>query len=296
LVDTSRRRRVDARDADAWTRASDVIMRAVSSRRSGVVAARVASRRDVRRRTARQGADFLADDRKSYGEWGVDGIRQNSSSMAAMSGSWESAAREVWLRHGVRSETRLARLLILGSRRDRTSGALGELFRDPAAIELMCETLERLLPGVSAGTVFHKCPEAGSTCVDAAATQRQLVRVRSALPVARVRLERVIEGAPILLVASEESASRADAATRALARALEVGLDDERLRETVESGPDLLFMTTEAIDIAVEEMRVLNDCLHHRTLADFVAAHAEALSQTHVRLSLAQTIQMRRDR
>lgn len=226
----------------------------------------------------------------------MDGIRQNSSSMAAMSGAWEGAAREVWLRHGVRSETRLARLLILGSRRDRTSGALGELFRDPAAIALMCETLERLLPGVSAGAVFHKCPEAGATCVDAAATQRQLVRVRSAIPVARVRLERVIEGAPVLLIASEQDASRADAATRALARALEVGLDDERLRETLESGPDLLFMTTEAIDVAVEEMKALNDCLHHPTLADFVAAHAEALSQTHVRLSLAQTIQMRRER
>jgi hypothetical protein len=255
----------------------------------------VSTRRRTRQRARSSctGVDFADDDRKAYGEWGADGLRQCSSTQAAMAGEWEGACRDAWWRRGVRSETKLARLIILGSRHRRD--VVGEVFRDANAIDAMCETLERLVPGVSPGAVFHKCPEAGVVMVDALRAQRQLVMVRTSLAaMTTLDMARVIDGAPQLLVVGDLSG--VERALESLAEALGVPPDDARLRETIESSPDALFLTREEISIAAEDLLALNDSLRHPTLADFVAAHAEALVFPHMRCSLKHTLELRRGR
>ena len=83
-------------------------------------------------------------------------------------------------------------------------------------------------------------------------------------------------------------------ATRALAAAMDVSLDDERLRAVVESTAEVLFEEPGAIQRAIDEMKPLNDGLHHPSLADFVVEYAEALVVPYIRQTLAQTLAMRR--
>ena len=263
------------------------------------VATRVALARGSARATTRarrpRAVDFRDDDRRSYGEWGVDGIAQNSLAMHAMSGAWESDARRAWREVGVDSETRVTRLLILGNRHRKDE--VGEIFRDHHAIATMCEALERFCgEGVRAGEVFHKCPEAALVCVDAAKIQRALVNVRAALSMKEVCLGRVVERAPrCLLAAGDADAMKGlGDATRALAAAMDVSLDDERLRAVVESTAEVLFEEPGAIQRAIDEMKPLNDGLHHPSLADFVVEYAEALVVPYIRQTLAQTLAMRR--
>jgi hypothetical protein len=215
--------------------------------------------------------------------------------MHAMSGAWESDARRAWREVGVDSETRVTRLLILGNRHRKDE--VGEIFRDHHAIATMCEALERFCgEGVRAGEVFHKCPEAALVCVDAAKIQRALVNVRAALPMKEVCLGRVVERAPrCLLAAGDADAMKGlGDATRALAAAMDVSLDDERLRAVVESTAEVLFEEPGAIQRAIDEMKPLNDGLHHPSLADFVVEYAEALVVPYIRQTLAQTLAMRR--
>ena len=234
--------------------------------------------------------DFRDDDARSHGEWGADGIAQNSSSMAAMRQAWEADALDAWRRHGTMNETRAQRLLNLGSRHRRD--ALGEVYRDPDAIEAMCATIERFLPGVRAGEVFHKCPECAVTCADAAATQRALVLVRESMPVPAVDVRRVVERAPRVLIMTPAEGRNACEVTKALAEALGVELDDESVRDILESAAEVLFEEPATIRNAVREMEPLNRS--HPTLASFVAEHAEALVAPGIRASLAQTLAMRK--
>lgn len=234
--------------------------------------------------------DFRDDDARSHGEWGADGIAQNSSSMAAMRQAWEADALDAWRRHGTMNETRAQRLLNLGSRHRRD--ALGEVYRDPDAIEAMCATIERFLPGVRAGEVFHKCPECAVTCADAAATQRALVLVRESMPVPAVDVRRVVERTPRVLIMTPAEGRNACEVTKALAEALGVELDDESVRDILESAAEVLFEEPATIRNAVREMEPLNRS--HPTLASFVAEHAEALVAPGIRASLAQTLAMRK--
>ena len=109
-----------------------------------------AGARTGRRSTRARAVDFRDDDRRSYGEWGVDGIAQNSAAFAAMREAWEDDARRAWRDVGVDSETRVTRLLILGNR--HRTDEVGEIFRDHLAIAAMCEALETYCgEGVRAG-------------------------------------------------------------------------------------------------------------------------------------------------
>ena len=233
--------------------------------------------------------NFKDDDRRSYGEWGDDGLRQNSSSMANMTAEWEDEARRVWMSRGA-SETRVVRLLILGSKH-RKDG-VGEIFRDVVAIERMCATLERLVDGVRSPEIFHRVPEAALVCVDESALTRAIVRLRSAVPIQDLNLSRVIEKAPKLLMLDDaDDISRVTDSCHALSDALGVTLHDKRLQKIVEETPDCLFQESEVIKSAVEEMRPLNE--HYPSLADFIADHSEALVVPHMRQTLAHTHAMR---
>jgi len=240
--------------------------------------------------TACEDFHFRDDNARSYGEWGLTGLRQNSSAMASMRETWEEAAVDAWRRHGAQSEMRTQRLIILGSRGRPTS--LRELYRDPEAIEAICGTIERFLPGVRAAEVFHKCPEAAVTCADAAATQHALMRVRASVPVTALDLRRVVESAPRVLVMTLKEEGNAVEVTKALAEALGVGLDDESVRDVVERAAEVLFEDPTTIRNAVREMEPLNRS--HPTLGSFVAEHAEALVAPSIRRSLAQTLAMRK--
>ena len=99
---------------------------------------------------------------RSHGEWGADGIAQNSSSMAAMRQAWEAARSTRGADTATMNEAAGPAIVKPGPRHRRD--ALGEVYRDPDAIEAMCATIERFLPGVRAGEVFHKCPECAVTC------------------------------------------------------------------------------------------------------------------------------------
>jgi hypothetical protein len=80
--------------------------------------------------------------------------------------------------------------------------------------------------------------------------------------------------------------------TKALAEALGVELDDESVRDILESAAEVLFEEPATIRNAVREMEPLNRS--HPTLASFVAEHAEALVAPGIRASLAQTLAMRK--
>ena len=160
------------------------------------------------------------------------------------------------------------------------------------APEAMCATIERFLPGVRAGEVFHKCPECAVTCADAAATQRALVLVRESMPVPAVDVRRVVERTPRVLIMTPAEGTNACEVTKALAEALGVELDDESVRDVLESAAEVLFEEPATIRNAVREMEPLNRS--HPTLASFVAEHAEALVAPGIRASLAQTLAMRK--
>ena len=68
---------------------------------------------------AKYDQDAKDDDQRQYGVWGADGIRQRSSSFAAMEQDWEAAVFKVWQEHGV-GEVMTQRLLILGAEWQKT--------------------------------------------------------------------------------------------------------------------------------------------------------------------------------
>ena len=140
--------------------------------------------------------------------------------------------------------------------------------------------------------MFHKCPECAVTCADAAATQRALVLVRESMPVPAVDVRRVVERTPRVLIMTPAEGRNACEVTKALAEALGVELDDESVRDILESAAEVLFEEPATIRNAVREMEPLNRS--HPTLASFVAEHAEALVAPGIRASLAQTLAMRK--
>ena len=250
--------------------------------------ARAARAQSTRRPTSSYShVDYKQDDVKAYGEWGSDGIRQG----AFQSEDWEDAARALWLANGA-NEVKAMRLIICGSkhRRDR----VGEIFRDVEVIERMCENAFRLLDGARACAICHRRPEAGLVLCDARRCISAVVRVRSlALPIkGTLDMAKVVEGAPELLDADDDTLSLAGKTVRILATTLGVEMDDERLGEILETSPMILLADAADVEAALEQMLPLSR--NFPSFASFVVDNAEAVIDSYCRSTLAQTMSMRK--
>jgi hypothetical protein len=230
--------------------------------------------------------DYKKDDVKAYGEWGSDGIRQG----AFPSEDWEDGARALWLSNGA-TEVKAHRLIILGSkhRRDR----IGEVFRDVEVIARMCENAFRLLDGARAHAICHRRPEAGLVLCSAATLSSAVVRVRLALPIeGALDMAKVVERAPELLDADEDALRRAGETTKILASALDIEMNDDRLREILETAPMILLADAADVTAALEQLLPLSK--NFVSFANFVVDNAEAVIDSYCRSTLAQTMSMRK--
>lgn len=150
----------------------------------------------------RYNEEARADDARQYGVWGVDGIRQRSSSFAAMEEDWETEVARVWADAGA-SEVATQRLLILGAKWQK--GALGEIYRDAQAVATLVRTLRELLPGANPAAVFHLAPETALVCVDRHELMRRLVAMRAGVGIDGIDLARVVSHEPALMLLDEEA-------------------------------------------------------------------------------------------
>ena len=128
---------------------------------------------------AKYDQDAKDDDQRQYGVWGTDGIRQRSSSFAAMEQDWEAAVFKVWQEHGV-GEVMTQRLLILGAEWQKTK--VSQLYRDPAAVRYVIQSLHLLLPGCNPPDLLHTCPELMlDLCVNQRTVATRVVALRGGL-------------------------------------------------------------------------------------------------------------------
>jgi len=224
---------------------------------------------------------------KPFGEWGADGIRQNSGIPRE---DWEPAAFAAWLADGA-TAVKATRLLILGSR--HRHDRVGEVYRDIEAIEAMKKNALRWCEGLRAHAACHAHPASGLVLCDARATSRAVTKARVSIPI-RTALDMgvVLQRAPEFFDASDEALTRVATTTMAVAEALDVKLDDERLKEIVEIAPKILLADSLAVVEALEQLRPLSR--DFSSFAAFVADNSEAVLDSHFRSTLAQTMSMRK--
>jgi len=105
-------------------------------------------------------------------------------------------------------------------------------------------------------------------------------------------MAKVVERAPELLDADEDALRRAGETTKILASALDIEMDDDRLREILETAPMILL--ADAADVTVALAQLLPLSKNFVSFANFVVDNAEAVIDSYCRSTLAQTMSMRK--